>query len=193
VSFVSLVECPRPLFHISNKSSLLKDSGLLWPRRNNGNHKDPNQIPLVRLNSMLVWSVFKSSFQLLFWAKMANWRLNLLSFVKQPMKWQNAYFQLTGRQWSLREKVITLSKLKLERNFFNLRKGVYEKPLPITILNRERQKDFFQRKNTGSSALNILVTIALQILPGQYAFVPLWKKRNKKHSNWKGRCKTFYL
>lgn len=59
-----------------------------------------------------------------------------------------------------------LSKMGTERNFFNLLKGIYEKPTANNILNGEKYKCFCPKiwYKARMSALTLLFNIALKVL-----------------------------
>ena len=60
----------------------------------------------------------------------------------------------------------TLNKLRIERNYINLTKNVYEKPTANIILNSEKLKAFPLRSGTRQGCLLILLLfkISLKVL-----------------------------
>lgn len=57
-----------------------------------------------------------------------------------------------------------LSKLRPEENFFNLIKGIYEKPIANIILDSERLDTYPLKSGAGQSCL-LLPLLLLEVLP----------------------------
>ena len=79
-------------------------------------------------------------------------------------------------------------KAEIEGTYFNIIKGIYDKPSANIILNGEKLKAFPLKSGTRQGCLlsPLLFNIVLEVL----ATAIRAEKRNKRNPNWKRRSKT---
>ena len=83
-----------------------------------------------------------------------------------------------------------LSKVELERTYLNIIRAIYDKPSASIILNGQKLQVFPLRSGTrqGCPLSPPLFNIVLEVLDSNQT-----RRRNKRHPNWKGRSKAFFI
>ena len=85
-----------------------------------------------------------------------------------------------------------VNKLNIGGIYLDIIKAIDDKPTTNIILNDEKLKAFPLRSETeqGYSLLPLLFNIVLEVLPKA---IREKNKKNKSHSNWKGRNKVAFI